>query len=328
MLIGSVKLEHPITQAALAGYSDAAMRTIARRHGASYTLCEVMLDRFVTQVSRGKKAKRFFGISEEDHPCGAQIMGAAADDFVPAVVRLVESGFDVIDLNFGCPVKKVLGRQRGGFLLGEPEKALTIVDRVREVIPPEVPVTIKMRRGIDDSQESRDHFYTILDGAFARGIDAVTVHGRTVQQKYEGKSSWEFLREVKQHLGERTMLGSGDLFTAQDCMDMMQQTGVDGVTLARGAIGNPWIFREAKALYEGAPLPCPPTLQEQRAVIENHYRMTVDIYGAERGVRQMRKFCIKYSQLHPNHPEVRSALMGVKRTGELEVILDKWYKAF
>ena len=325
MKIGSVQLEHPITQAALAGYSDSAMRAIARRHGASYTLCEVMLDRFITQVSRGKKAKRFFNITEEDHPCGAQIMGAAADDFVPAATRLVEAGFDVIDLNFGCPVKKVLGRQRGGFLLGEPEKALTIVDRVREVLPPEVPVTVKMRRGIDDSQESRDHFYTILDGAFARGIAAVTVHGRTVRQKYEGKSSWEFLREVKQHLGDRTMLGSGDLFTAQDCIDMMQQTGVDGVTIARGGIGNPWIFREAKALYEGTPLPCPPTLQEQRAIVEEHYQMTADIYGPERGIRQMRKFCIKYAELHPSYPDVRTALIKIKRTDDLKAVLDKWY---
>ena len=325
MKIGSVQLEHPITQAALAGYSDSAMRAIARRHGASYTLCEVMLDRFITQVSRGKKAKRFFNITEEDHPCGAQIMGAAADDFVPAATRLVEAGFDVIDLNFGCPVKKVLGRQRGGFLLGEPEKALTIVDRVREALPPDVPVTVKMRRGIDDSQESRDHFYTILDGAFARGIAAVTVHGRTVRQKYEGKSSWEFLREVKQHLGDRTMLGSGDLFTAQDCIDMMQQTGVDGVTVARGGIGNPWIFREAKALYENTPLPCPPTLQEQRAIVEEHYQMTADIYGPERGIRQMRKFCIRYSELHPNYPEVRTALIKIKRTDDLKAVLDKWY---
>lgn len=325
MQLGPIKLEHPITQAALAGYSDSAMRVIARRLGASYTLCEVMLDQFITQVARCKTVKRFFRIEEDEHPCGAQIMGAAADDFVPAALRLANAGFDVIDLNFGCPVKKVLGRKRGGFLLGEPEKALTIVGRVREALPPEVPLTIKMRRGIDDSEKSRDHFYTILDGAFERGIAAVTVHARTVQQRYEGKSSWDFLREVKQHLGDRVMLGSGDLFTAQDCIAMLDQTGVDGVTLARGAIGNPWIFREAKALWEGTPLPSPPTLAEQRAVILDHYRMTVDLYGMERGVRQMRKFCIKYARLHPNQPEVRTALMVVKRTDELEKVLDEWY---
>jgi nifR3 family TIM-barrel protein len=254
-------------------------------------------------------------------------MGATADDFVPAALRLIESGFDVIDLNFGCPVKKVLGRQRGGFLLGEPEKALTIVDQVREALPPEVPLTVKMRRGIDDSPESRDHFYTILDGAFAHGIDAVTIHGRTVRQKYEGQSCWEFLREVKQHLGDRVMLGSGDLFTAENCMAMLEQTGVDGVTVARGAIGNPWIFREAKALYEGTPCPAPPTLAEQRAVIMEHYRMTIDLYGMERGVRQMRKFCIKYADLHPHQPEVRAALIAIRRSGELEKVLDEWYGA-
>lgn len=325
MHLGPVQLEHPITQAALAGYSDSAMRVMARRFGASYTLCEVMLDQFITSVARCKTVRRFFRIEEDEHPCGAQIMGSAADDFVPAALRLANAGFDVIDLNFGCPVKKVLGRQRGGFLLGEPEKALAIVDRVREALPPEVPLTVKMRRGIDDSPESRDYFYTILDGAFARGIAAVTVHGRTVRQKYEGPSCWAFLREVKQHLGDRTMLGSGDLFTAQDCMNMIRQTGVDGVTVARGAIGNPWIFREAKALWTGAPLPSPPTLHEQRAVILEHYQRVVDLYGMERGGRQMRKFCIKYAGLHPHQPEVRAALIAVKRTEELETVLEKWY---
>src|SRR6185369_8856136 len=134
----------------------------------------------------------------------------------PAAKRLVEAGFDVIDINFGCPVKKVLGRCRGGFHLSQPDIALEIVSRVREAVPAHMPVTLKMRRGIDDSQQSRDNFFLIFDGAFARGAAAVTVHGRTVEQRYVGPSRWEFLREVKQHAPQRTVLGSGDLFTAQD----------------------------------------------------------------------------------------------------------------
>ncbi len=113
---------------------------------------------------------------------------------------------------------------------------------MRDAVPPQIPVTVKMRRGLDDTPHSRDNFYTIFDGAFARGVAAITVHGRTVQQRYVGPSRWEFLKEVKRHAGTRTVLGSGDLFTAADCLEMMKQTGVDGVTAARGAIGNPWIF--------------------------------------------------------------------------------------
>jgi tRNA-dihydrouridine synthase len=182
-----------------------------------------------------------------------------------------------------------------------------------------------MRRGIDDSQESRDKFFAIFDGAFERGVAAITVHGRTVQQRYIGPSRWSFLREVRQHAPERTILGSGDLFTAQDCLDMIEQTGVNGVTAARGAIGNPWIFSQARALAAGLPLPPPPSVFEQREVISEHYRLADEIYGPELCGRQMRKFGIKYSQLHPHSREVRDAFIAVKRPGEWKEVLARWY---
>ena len=176
-----------------------------------------------------------------------------------------------------------------------------------------------MRRGIDDGAESREKFYAIFDGAFALGAAAITVHGRTVEQRYDGPSRWEFLRELKQHAGGRTVLGSGDLFTPQSCLDMMQYTGVDGVTVARGAIGNPWIFAQVRALAAGQPLPDPPTLHEQREVIREHYRLAEELYGPERCLPDMRKFAIKYSQLHPRYEEVRAEFCGVatRAAGEM-----------
>jgi nifR3 family TIM-barrel protein len=252
-------------------------------------------------------------------------MGSDPLDFGPAAQRLVTSGFDVVDINFGCPVKKVLGRHRGGYLLGQVDTALEIVSRVREAVPPEVPVTVKMRRGVDDSQQSRDNFFQIFDGAFERGAAAITVHGRTVEQKYVGPSRWAFLREVKQHAPERTVLGSGDLFTAQACLDMIRETGVDGVTAARGAIGNPWIFEQARALAAGDPLPPPPSVHQQRAVIAEHYRLAEELYGPQHCGRQMRKFGIKYSQLHPQAQQVRGAFIAVARPGEWLEVLNRWY---
>src|SRR4029077_6954568 len=150
LCIGSIALDFPVIQAALSGYSDWAMRVIARRLGAPYTLCEVLLDRFVSEVSRGRRARRYMQVSDEEHPVGAQLMGANPLEFGPAARQLVAAGFDVVDINFGCPVKKVLGRCRGGFLLSQVDTALEIVARVREAVPPAVPVTVKMRRGIDD----------------------------------------------------------------------------------------------------------------------------------------------------------------------------------
>jgi nifR3 family TIM-barrel protein len=252
-------------------------------------------------------------------------MGANPEEFGPAAALLAEAGFDIIDINFGCPVKKVLGRCRGGYLLSQPATALEIVSRVREAVPPQIPVTVKMRRGLDDSSQSRDNFFTIFDGAFERGVAAITVHGRTVQQRYIGPSRWEFLAEVKRHARDRVVLGSGDLFTAADCLEMIRQTGVDGVTAARGAIGNPWIFQQARALAAGLSLPAPPRLFEQRDVIREHYRLAEELYGGEQGGRQMRKFGIKYAQLHPQTDEVRAAFIAVRRPGEWHEVLDRWY---
>jgi nifR3 family TIM-barrel protein len=322
--IGSVKIGFPVVQAPLSGYSDWPMRVIARRLGASYTVCEVMLDQFILNVTKGRKAKRFLRVSEEEHPCGAQLMGAEPEMFPPASQKLLDAGFDVIDLNFACPVKKVLGRCRGGFLLSDPETALKIVDCVRNTLPPQIPLTIKLRRGMDESPESLDRFYQILDGAFRLGIAAATVHGRTVRQRYEGTSSREFLREVKQHVGDKIILGSGDLFTAQDCLDMLAETGVDAVSVARGAIGNPWIFQQVRALAEGRVLP-PPSLYEQRDVIAEHYRMSEEIYGPKRGSLLMRKFGIKYAQLHPQFEQVRAAFIAVTKPEHWRAVLDQWY---
>jgi tRNA-dihydrouridine synthase B len=322
--LGPIEIDFPVVQAALSGYSDWPMRVIARRLGAAYTVCEVMLDQFILNVTKGRKAKRFLRVSEEEHPCGAQLMGALPEQFPPAALKLVAAGFDVIDLNFACPVKKVLGRCRGGFLLSDPETALAIVGRVRDALPPGVPLTVKMRRGMDQSIESRERFFAIFDGAFRLGAAAITVHGRTVRQRYEGQNSREFLREVKQHAAGRTVLGSGDLFSAADCLDMLRSTGVDGVSVARGAIGNPWIFQQARALAVGVVLP-PPSLHQQREVIAEHYRLSEEIYGPSRCCRVMRKFGIKYAQLHPQARQVRDAFVAVSQPSHWRAVLEQWY---
>jgi tRNA-dihydrouridine synthase B len=320
-----VAIDFPVVQAALSGYSDWPMRTLARRHGAGYALCEVMLDEFLVALKSRRKTRHFLHIGDDEHPVGGQLMGAEPEQFAAGAVRLVEAGFDVIDINFGCPVKKVLGRCRGGFHLGQPDVALEIVRRTRESVPPHIPVTVKMRRGVDDSAESRDHFFSILDGAFAAGVAAITVHGRTVQQRYIGPSRWEFLRDVKRYAGAHVILGSGDLFSAQDCLEMMRQTGVDGVTVARGAIGNPWIFVQARALAAGLPLPPPPSVAQQREVMCEHFDLVEQLYGPERCPSLMRKFFAKYAALHPQHSSVRAELVRVRSRSDWQSALARWY---
>lgn len=324
--IGPVALELPVVQAALSGYSDWPMRTIARELGAPYTICEVMLDRFVATLRQRERTRRFLMLTEADHPAGAQLMGADPLDFPTAAERLVEAGFDVIDINFGCPVKKVLGRCRGGFHLGQPKIALEIVQRVRDAVPPAIPVTLKMRRGIDDSPASRDKFFEILEGAFANGVAAVTVHCRTVEQRYNGPGNWDFLKELCSTWPNHTILGSGDLFCARDCVRMIQETGVCGVTAARGAIGNPWIFQQCRELLAGRPLPPPPSVHQQRDAMLRHFECADRVYPAGRAYRQMRKFGLRYADWHPNGGRVRADFIKVQDNRSWLAVLDRWYR--
>jgi len=300
------------------------MRAVARRYGAEFAMAEVVLDEHV--VLRGKLRLRLFDIGQNDHPIGGQLIGSRPEQFAEAANDLVEAGYDSVDLNFGCPVRKVLGRCRGGFLLSQPETALAIVKAVIDSVGGRRPVTLKMRRGFDDSPESERHFFTILDGAFGLGAAAVTVHARTVEQRYIGPSNWDFLARVKRHAGSHTILGSGDLFSSAAVRRMMDETGVDGASVARGAIGNPFIFRECRALLQGLPI-APPSVAEQRQAIEFQLAKTLELHDPVHGGKVFRKFGISYANLHPMRDEVRQAFIKARNTQAIRDILADWYGA-
>ena len=323
--LGPVVLDLPVVQAALSGHSDWPMRMLARRHGAPYAINEVMLEQFVREVRNRARIRRHLDVTADEHPAGAQLMGSEPEAFAPAASRLVESGFDVIDINFGCPVRKAMEGCRGGYHLGQPDVALRILRAVRDVVPEQIPVTVKMRRGIDDSAESRDKFFEILHGAFDAGIAAITVHGRTVEQKYVGPSRWSFLKEAKQAAGHHTILGSGDLYTAHGCFRMMEETGVDGVTVARGSIGNPWIFAQCRELAAGRPLPPPPDVHEQRDVLLEHRALAKTAFDERHCIGSMYRFAMKCVQLHPEYELVRNAFGRARLGSGWQTVLDTWY---
>ncbi len=322
LTIGSLQLSLHAVQAALSGFSDRPMRMVSRRFGAEFTMAEVALDDHV--VLRGKLRNRIFRIGDDDHPIGGQLLGSQPEQLAEAASDLVEGGYDLVDINFGCPVRKVLGRCRGGFLLSEPENALAIVKDVLAAVGGRRPVTLKMRRGFDDSMESERAFFSILDGAFALGVASITVHGRTVKQRYIGRSNWEFLARVKRHAGSHTILGSGDLFTAEAVRQMMTESGVDGVSIARGAIGNPFIFRESRALLEGRTI-LPPSISEQREAVELQMAESLELYGQDYAGTMFRKFGIAYSDLHPRRDEVRQAFINARTTEEVLTVIRTWY---
>jgi tRNA-dihydrouridine synthase B len=339
--IGPIQLTMPFCQAGLAGYSDRAMRVVARRRGCPYAVTEALLDTIM--VNGGLGLKRSIDINDEDHPVAGQIIGSEPETMSKAACLLEQAGYDVIDLNFACPVKKIKNKARGGHMLQDVPRALAILKSVREALKPNAITTVSLRRAFDDNAESTDRFYEIAQAAFAHGYSAIRVHGRTVNQKYLGAASWDAIREVKQRYPDKTILGSGDVFTAQDAVRMLTETGVDIVWIARGAIGNPWIFRHAANLLVVGAAPVspsstgqgsratqvsplqPPTIHEQREALAEHFAIAMQIHGEQLAGRRMRKMGIKYSRFHAQSADVKKQFIEVRSLRDWNNVLDKWY---
>jgi nifR3 family TIM-barrel protein len=324
MRIGPIEFAAPFCQAGLAGYSDRAMRVVARRRGCPYAVTEALLD--VIMLAGGQGLRKSIDIDDEDHPVAGQVIGSEAEQLARAAVILAERGYDVIDLNFACPVKKIKNKARGGHMLQDVERATAILKTVRDAVPAGVPTTVSMRRSFADTPESEEMFYRVLETAWEYGYAAARVHARTVEQKYQGRSRWEFLKRLKQQYPGRTILGSGDVFTAQDAVRMLKETGVDMVWIARGAIGNPWIFRHARELLaDSEKALVAPSIGEQRAALEEHFGIAMQIHGEQLAGRRMRKMGIKYTRFHPEAARVKQDFINIVSLRDWTGVLDRWY---
>jgi tRNA-dihydrouridine synthase len=211
-------------------------------------------------------------------------------------------------------------------MLLDTERAKSIVKAVRDALPASAVTSVSLRRGFDDSNESLERFDRLVETIFANNYAAVRVHARTVEQKYLGQSQWAFLRQVKQRWPDKTILGSGDVFTAEDAVRMLEETGVDIVWIARGAIGNPWIFEQTAALLRGEPI-SPPTIHAQRHALEEHFAIAMQIHGEQLAGRRMRKMGIKYSRFHPHAAEVKNGFISIHSLRDWSAVLDRWYNA-
>lgn len=325
--IGNLTLDAPFFQAGLAGYSDAAMRLIARRHGAPFAVTEAMLDQFLIAGGKGLKAAE---LTSDDHPIAGQLMGSHPQEIAAGARILVGLGYDVIDVNLACPVKKVRKKARGGHLMQAPEEAVAILDAVRQAVGDDRPCTVKLRRGTDDSASAERNFHRIFEAVIKLGYVAAVVHGRTVEQKYAGPARWAFLRDLVGQYGSVPGFiigGSGDIWNASDIFRMIRETGVRLVSVARGCIGNPWIFRQARAVLEGddRAADLPPTIGEQRAVLLEHFQLAAALHGETKAGMTMRKFGIKFSRHHPQGGEVARAFISVKSQDEWRAVVDGFY---
>ncbi len=337
--------DSPYFLAGLAGYSDGAMRLVSRRYGCPFCVTESLDVEILLRGGRGlqrhdpdrwiadlratpadeRRVRDNVSASIDDHPLAAQIIGENPLSMGRAAALLSSQSFDVIDVNLACPSKKSVRKKlRGGNLLAEPEHAVAILREVRDAVPKTMPTTVKLRRSYDDTPAMALAFDRIIGEAFELGYAWATVHGRTVEQRYDGDASWPFLREtVKRHRGAR-IFGSGDVFTADAIVRMIDATGVAAVAVARGAIGNPWIFREARALEEGR-TPAPPSDTEMRQVLEEHAELAIGLHGPEIAGRLMRKFGIKFSRLHERSDDLRRAFVRATDWTEWTRTLDRFF---
>jgi len=345
-----IKIDAPFYQAGLAGYSDAAMRVVARRHGCPYCITEAMLDHFLIQGGKGlDHARLYAGDHGREAPLCGQLMGSHPADIAQGAKILVDLGYDVVDVNLACPVKKIKKKARGGHLLSVPDEAIAILEAVVDAVGEDVPLTVKLRRAYDDTPAMTDALHKVLGAVIDLGYSGATIHSRTVQQKYIGPGSWDELRQIVEHFrlkisdlrlqdpqSEISNLqsqipfmigGSGDIWQAPDIFRMLEQTGVHWVSVARGCIGNPWVFEQARALMRGdtAAARTSPTILQQRDVLLEHFRISAELHGEQQAGRMMRKFGIKFSRHHPQGDQVKKQFISTKDLSDWQRVLDTWY---
>ena len=305
--IGALTLKNRVFLAPMAGITNLPMRLMAREQGASLTFTEMVSVNGLTR--EGRKSFELLKSVPADRPLGMQLFGDDAQLLAEAA-RLVEGYGELIDINMGCPVRKVVGTGAGSALLKEPAKVAGIIRSVRRAT--KLPFTVKIRTGWVCGDDS---FLEIGRIAQEEGCDAVTLHPRSRAQMFEGHADWSRIAELKSAL-HIPVIGSGDLFTAKDVAAMIEETGCDAVMVARGAMGNPWIFRESLALLAGGE-PTPPDACERFAAASRHLELFGELEGDRVALMEMRKHLSWYSKGLPGAAQFRAAVNRIEDSAEL-----------
>lgn len=302
----------------MAGITSYPFRRLCRSFGSALFVGEMVAARqFVLGAA---KARRLATFGPDERPRSLQLYGVEPGEVGEAVRRLAgEEGVDHLDLNFGCPVPKIMRKGGGAAVPARPELLRSIVKAAVEAAG-RVPVTIKMRMGLDDRR------LTSLEAghiAEEEGCAGVILHARTAEQLYDGDARWEAIAELKSRLRTIPVLGNGDLWRAQDALRMIQVTGCDGVVIGRGCLGRPWIFRDLTAAFQGLPAAKPPTLGETADIMLEHARLLADWHGDEEAsMRAFRKHVVWYVRGYRQAGSIRSRIASLSRLSELEDALE------
>lgn len=324
--IGNFVVDPPILQAPMAGYTNYAFRQIVREYGGVGLQATEMVNArgFVwLDEHEAEHPDRLWGVRDESRPLAVQIWDNDPEIMAKVGRRLVEEyRVSVVDINFGCPVKQVTERAHSGsYLLSQPERMQAIISRMVEACSP-TPVTAKIRLGCSRNTINAVAIARVVEDS---GAAALTVHGRTAEDFFKGQADWDRIAEIKSHLRRIPLIGNGDLDSADKVLHAFRSYQVDGVMIARAALGRPWLFAQAAAAIRGEPIPAEPSLDEQRRCLLRHYDLVVERFGVEKGTYLMRKFACCYAQAKYGSRIFRTKIAQVSTPEEFHSIVEEYF---
>ena len=312
--IGNVRLENPYILAPMAGVTDLPFRLLCKEMGAGLICMEMVSAKAIS--FHNKNTEKLMEIEEKERPVSMQLFGSDPDLIAEMAAQIEERPFDILDLNMGCPVPKVVNNGEGSALMKNPKLAAEIVRKTAKAI--QKPLTVKIRKGFDEAHSNAVEMAKYLEDA---GAAAIAVHGRTREQYYAGKADWEIIRQVKEAVSV-PVIGNGDVTDPISAHKMMEETGCDGVMIGRASRGNPWIFRLLVEYDKTGNIPERPDVAELKAMILRHARLQLQYKGEYTGIREMRKHVAWYTAGYPHSAAIRRRVNESETIGQLEEMLE------
>lgn len=297
MKIGNIEIENCLALGPMAGVTDLPFRLLCKEMGCNMLYTEMVSAKAI--LYKNKNTKELLNIDKNEHPVGVQLFGSDPDIMAQIAAQVEEGECDFIDINMGCPVPKIVNNGEGSALLKQPKLVEEILTKMVKAV--NKPVTVKIRKGFENGTVYAVEIAKIAESC---GVSAIAVHGRTREQYYSGKADWDVIKDVKKAV-KIPVIGNGDIFSAEDAKAMKEYTGCDGLMVARGARGNPWIFREIKEYLENGNVIDKPKINDIREMIIRHAKMLVNYKGEYTGIREMRKHIAWYTAGLPHSAELR-----------------------